>query len=197
MAESNGTCCIDGCGKQATRVGARMCEMHYTRQRRNGTTDYVGGTIPGNLTHSNGYQLAAAPEHPRALGGYRAYEHRVVFTDAHGEGPFKCHWCGVTVTWDDMHVDHLDDDRANNDKRNLVASCPRCNQARGVEKMKATYRQRNGVTHEGVTRTLQEWADHIGISRPSLLHRIKTGWPMSRALTGGRGKAGPKARAGR
>lgn len=197
MAESNVNCCVVGCGAIANRVGAQMCEKHYMRVRRHGDTDKRSTLKDGLLTHSGGYLLEHRPDHPLARGSSRVYQHRVVYHAHHGDGPFSCHWCGVTVTWDDMHVDHLDDDRANNDKRNLVASCPRCNQARGVEKMKATYRQRNGVTHEGVTRTLQEWADHIGISRPSLLHRIKTGWPMSRALTEGRGKAGPKARVGR
>lgn len=36
------TCCIAGCSGSGTRAGRTMCEMHYVRTRRNGTTDYIG-----------------------------------------------------------------------------------------------------------------------------------------------------------
>lgn len=185
-------CYVDGCSSPAVRVGHAMCESHYYRMRRNGTTDHVGRALPGDLMHSNGYVLQAAKGHPRAIGGYRAYQHRVVFADAHGEGPFDCHWCGVVVTWSDMHVDHVDANRANNALSNLVASCPKCNQKRGHESMKRTIRDRLGITVNGVTRTIKEWADICGISRASVAFRIKSGWTLDRAVTEPRGKFGPK-----
>lgn len=185
-------CAVDGCGMKAVRVGAQMCEKHYMRMRRNETTEYVGRAIPGKLEHSHGYVLVPAAGHPRALGGYRAYEHRVVFTDAHGEGPFNCHWCSKVVTWSDMHVDHVDADKANNDLSNLVASCADCNQRRGHEKIRETWRKRNGVTINGVTRTLNEWAEVVGLRRSSIVARLKAGWDIERAVFEPRGKFGPK-----
>ena len=185
-------CVVDGCSKPAVRVGHQMCEHHYMRQRRNGTTDYIGHKIPGDLEHSGGYIMQAAPGHPRSLGSHRAYQHRVVFTDEYGEGPFNCHWCGKTVTWADMHVDHLDSDKQNNDVGNLVASCPICNQQRGHERLMMTLRAKTGVTIDGVTKTLNEWAKHYGIARQSIILRIRAGWTAERAITEPRGIFGPK-----
>lgn len=125
------TCSAHGCDKPATRVGADLCETHYYRIRRNGILGLVGYAKPGVIHHSHGYVLAEAKGHPMALGGYRAYEHRVVFYDAHGAGPFNCHWCAIPVSWDDMHVDHVDGCKDHNELGNLVASCALCNQGRG------------------------------------------------------------------
>ena len=194
MAGSYNTCSVDGCEAEATRVGCGMCEKHYYRKRRQGTTDYVGQAIVGNRKHSGGYVLAPAPDHPMALGGYRAYEHRVVFYDNHGEGPFNCHWCGCVVTWGDMHVDHLDGVRDHNTIGNLVASCAICNQRRGHDAIRNTMRARHGLTVAGKTLTLNEWAAQVGISRNSVLERIKKGWALERAVFEPRGKYGPKSR---
>lgn len=38
------------------------------------------------------------------------------------------------------------------------------------------------LTHNGETRTLVEWAEHIGISKNGLAWRLGTGWPLERAL---------------
>lgn len=40
------------------------------------------------------------------------------------------------------------------------------------------------ITYQGVTRTLQEWAEHIGIDVSALHHRLReAGWSITRALT--------------
>lgn len=187
------TCSVLGCKSPANRVGMRLCEMHYGRTRRNGTTQFIGGISKGNLIHSRGYVLTPARGHPRALGNYRAYEHRVVFYDSHGEGPFECNWCGCTVTWDGMHVDHLDNNPLNNDPSNLVASCPECNQHRGYDKMRRTMRNKHGVTISGRTMTMNEWASYVGMSRSSIMGRIKRGWTVERAVFTKRGPCGPKS----
>lgn len=67
-----------------------------------------------------------------------AYEHRVVLYDAIGPGWHDCHHCGTAVSWDRtfprhldaLVVDHLDDDKANNELSNLVPSCQPCNTKR-------------------------------------------------------------------
>lgn len=186
-------CRIAGCRNPANRTGLRLCEKHYMRIRRNGTAEYIGGAIPGNLIHSAGCVRQPALGHPRALGGYRAYQHRVVFTDRHGEGPFSCHWCGVEVCWDDMHVDHLDDDRQNNLASNLVASCPKCNQKRGRWKMVKAMRLRGRIlTAHGLTMCMSDWARHLGITWATISFRLKKKWPIEEALTPKRYNTGPK-----
>jgi 5-methylcytosine-specific restriction endonuclease McrA len=167
--------------------------MHQSRLARNGTTDYVGNAKPGKRPHSAGYVLIAAPGHPRALGGYRAYEHRVVFTEAHGEGPFECHWCGVAVTWGDMHVDHVNDVKTDNSPANLVASCAKCNKKRGEPASARRTRESVGrmLTHNGLTLCVSQWARRLGIAHGSILRRLSAGWSVDRALTEPRGKFGP------
>ena len=175
-------CSADGCAAPATRIGHGLCEAHYMRQRRYGDLDKHPKTIPGPIAHSHGYVLTEAPGHPRSLGAHRAYEHRVVYFDEHGNGPFSCHWCGCRVTWDDMHVDHLDDSKTNNQIGNLVASCPKCNQRRGRWKIVRAWRATSGVTINGETLTLNEWSARSGISRSAILSRIKKGWALESAV---------------
>lgn len=187
-------CSVDGCDMEANRKGAGLCEKHYMRQRRNGTTKTQYERAEEFSIHSHGYVLAKAKGHVLSRGGARAYAHRLAFYEANGEGPFSCHWCGVRVTWADMHVDHLDDDKKNNDPRNLVSSCPVCNQQRGHHKQVATNRAKTGIEFNGEKLTPNEWASRLGISRPALVFRLKNGWPLERALTEGRGVTGPQSK---
>jgi len=39
------------------------------------------------------------------------------------------------------------------------------------------------ITHNGITKTLPEWAEDIGIMPATLRCRLKHGWPVERALT--------------
>lgn len=184
-------CSAPGCSNEANRVGAGLCEAHYMRVRRRGTVASAFESSPEKTKQSAGYVLVKAKGHPRSLGLQRAYEHRVVFTDVFGEGPFKCNWCSKKVTWSDMHVDHLDDDKENNHPDNLVASCQVCNQKRGRGKLRVLWRDKHGIEHDGVRLTPSEWAARLGISRASLLWRLQH-WPKDKALSASRGKFGPK-----
>jgi hypothetical protein len=161
------------------------------RLYRNGTLEKK--VQPKVCEHSHGYVMVPASGHFLARGSSHAYEHRIAYHAKHGDGPFNCHWCGVQVTWDTLHIDHLDDDKKNNAVTNLVASCPICNQKRGFEKVKKTWRTKVGVTALGHTKTLNEWAAFAGISRQSLLHRLSKGMPIEQAVTMPRGKFGPKS----
>lgn len=197
MAEVNDSaksaiCSVDGCKAHANRVGAQLCEAHYIRKRRKGTTDLV--KRPAETRQSAGYVLQVANGHPLARGKFRAYQHRIVYYDHHGVGPFDCHWCKTCVTWDDLHIDHLDDTHDNNDINNLVASCARCNQARGAHKVVAWWRDKCGIEVNGVTKTPNEWARHHNISRTGIQWRIKHGWSKIDAVTTPRGKFGPRRR---
>lgn len=150
------------------------------------------------VLRSSGYVMVFAPNHPlarRRTARYE-YEHRIVFYNTHGEGPFRCYWCGRQIDWMTMHVDHLDKNRSNNEPGNLVSSCPVCNQGRGRGQMVETMRRRRGRTLRlgEIEKTVSEWARALGISRSSIVARLSAGWPIQRALTEPRGKFGPTSR---
>lgn len=192
---THNVCTASGCGKPHHCRG--YCKMHYTRLSRTGQLEL---RKPDSFKeHSGGYLLRYDPDHPLAnAGGGRVYEHRRVYYNANGEGPFKCHWCGIVVTWSDMHVDHLNDDPKDNLLENLVASCPICNQKRGHHKVAKTMRQRGvKITFDGRTMCLSEWAVEVGISVAALRYRIDAGWPIEQTLSRPRGKSGPKSARGR
>ncbi|WP_160119653.1 HNH endonuclease [Rhodovarius lipocyclicus] len=192
-------CKVQGCGRQSRSPTAAFCEMHYYRIRRRGDVNPLPAR-PAKPTrhHTHGYVVEHRPGHAMTTPGSPryAYQHRRVFFDAHGEGPFSCHVCGKDVDYSSMHVDHLDDDRSNNRLSNLAAACPTCNQWRGHDKVVAALRAKPGVLVEfqGERLSRAQWAARIGISRNALAARLLSGWSLERALTEGRGKTGPKAR---
>lgn len=187
-------CSAPDCSDRVRSVGTPYCEMHYGRLRRSGTLGLRH--VPDRRGHSHGYVLLYAPNHAlrRASHPY-VYEHRVVYHDVHGDGPFRCHWCAAEVTWDMMHIDHVNGVKDDNQPGNLVASCAICNQQRGKEKMRRTMCERHGVWLEfnGERRILKDWARLLGITDVSLRGRLVRGWPLERALTEPRGQAGPRA----
>lgn len=71
--------------------------------------------------------------HPLASRNGGLHEHRAVLYDKIGPGQHTCYHCGKVVTWqtdnaaERLHVDHLDDDKLNNDPSNLEPSCFSCN----------------------------------------------------------------------
>ena len=186
-------CRAECCGKIANRVGAGLCEAHYAKSRRYGDPNHKH-QIPTFRTHSGGYLQQYAPGHKLAKGGPRAYQHRLVFHAAHGDGPFACHWCSKPVTWESMHVDHLNDQVNDNRVENLVPACPACNMHRNEANHRASYRRRFGLTVDGETKTIAEWAARIGISVVSLKWRIAAGWDLRRAVTEPRGVTGPRSK---
>lgn len=191
---SSTKCATDGCNNPVRRVGPGLCEACYMRKRRKGTTDKK--TYPYRTAQSCGYIRLKEKDHPLSDTTGSVYEHRFVYHQYHGEGPFECHWCNTKVTWFDMHIDHLDDIVTNNEISNLVASCPLCNTKRGSYKM--IKKRRDGgymVTYKGETKCISEWVVvlKLGISRTSLMSRLASGWPVERAFTEPRGRTGPKA----
>lgn len=200
MADRNNTtysvCSVNGCVNLANRVGANLCEMHYMRVRRHGGTEKQSTLIDGNLEHSGGYVLVHAPHHPLRTTSARVYEHRIVYYNANGAGPFNCYWCNKAVGWDDMHVDHLNSIVVDNRISNLVASCPVCNQQRGNAKMRKTKRERSHrrYTAHGLTKCISEWAKYLGLSRNTLEYRLGAGWSLNKVFSPRIGTSGPKSR---
>lgn len=188
------TCIVDGCNRGVRSSGSLYCEKHYGRIRRNGTTDRQAPSQ--KINHSHGYVLRYVPGHPLLFGSTRSYEyeHRVVYYDVYGEGPFSCRWCNNRLTWDTMHIDHLNDFKKDNRIENLVASCPVCNQKRGRAKMKKTMKEKHGTWLEiqGQRMHISDWAKRLGIRRTTLVERIRSGWSLERALTEAKNNTGPK-----
>lgn len=181
-------CIVDGCNKEASRLD-KYCETHYYRIRRNGTIELKKKSAISQ--HSGGYLIERNQDHPLAKRG-NVYQHRRVFFDKHGQGPFACHWCGTAVDYDMMHVDHLDANKQNNNESNLVASCPACNLKRGIPKMRQTVKEKHSYKIGDAKKTMVEWADVAGISRSTLLSRIRMGKSLEQAVLMTRGTSGPK-----
>lgn len=165
------------------------------RVRRHGSTERRSTLKPGVIEHTGGYLLEHRPGHPLSRLSKRVYQHRAVFHQHHGEGPFKCHWCGIQVTWETMHVDHLNDVVTDNDIGNLAASCARCNQARGLPKMRLTMKRAGRlITAHGMTMCVSDWARHLGLARWTLMGRLAKGMPPDEAMTADRAATGPARR---
>lgn len=189
--DSLSDCLTLGCGNKANRKGAGLCEGCYMRLRRKGTTDYKP-LPPYRLNQSSGYIWLREPNHPLSDSRGLVYEHRFVFYEHNGTGPFKCHWCGVDIGWECMDIDHVDDNRSNNDINNLVASCHKCNTKRGTHKMVKTRRSEwTQITYEGVTKNASQWAKQLGLSRGAFMRRVEL-WPLEIVMTMPHGKTGPK-----
>ena len=95
----------------------------------------------GYITN-NGYRHVCAKGHPLAnpnQANPRVLQHRLALYDKIGPGPHECHWgCGTMLVWngtrgsrgDYLEADHIDGDKLNNVKENLVPSCHWCNSVR-------------------------------------------------------------------
>lgn len=128
-----GTCSIHKCEGKATRAAGTLCETHYYRHRRTGTTDKRARAV---TPRSDGYLVIFSPAHPLAQKNGHLFEHRRVLFEKIGLGEHPCHWCRRTLKWkarweDAIVADHHDGDRSNNAPENLVPSCHDCNTSRG------------------------------------------------------------------
>ena len=127
-------CPISGCGRHIPISGAKFCMMHAARLSRKGnlgSAGYAKGGGHADYLGSDGYVLEFNSQHPAACSG-RIRQHQRIFYDKHpADTPLICYWCGCNLRWDNFHVDHLDNDRSNNDPENLEASCETCNPQRG------------------------------------------------------------------
>lgn len=189
-------CTVDGCKAPPRTTFSKYCEVHNARLRRNGHFDRV--MEAHRLEHTGGYVLIPARGHPMAVGYIHAYEHRVVFYDAYGAGPFACHVCGKEAMLADLDVDHLNEVKDDNRLENLGPACPKCNRERSRPTRQETWSKQNVrlIEFNGERLPLAEWARRLGVRANSIVLRLKNGWPIERALTEPRGAAGPRSRRG-
>jgi 5-methylcytosine-specific restriction endonuclease McrA len=159
-------CKAEGCGQPARYKEAGLCQKHYFRLRRYGTTDLVGprkkGGVPTTRTmrkeNAKGYQLIFDAEHPLAMKDGYVYEHRAVVYAAFGDTLPACEMCGAATDWETCHVDHRDEDVRNNEPGNLRPVCPGCNTSRTERSTIPKF------TLGELTLSLAEWAKQPGVT---------------------------------
>ena len=122
-------CSVDGCTNKANRTKYGLCETHYYRIRRTGSTD--DKIFSGRYKTSAGYIKVLMPGHDLSNKDGHVYEHRMVaYNKENGVCP-SCHWCGDVIEWKNAVIDHLNENKEDNREDNLAVTCNTCNRARG------------------------------------------------------------------
>jgi hypothetical protein len=177
-------CCVTDCGRDAHYAEKALCQKHYLRQWRYGTTD-LSRTAKPRIEDERGYQFLHAPAHPLlAKGQIYVAEHRVILYDAIGPGPMCCELCGKQMTWATCQADHIDENPRNNERSNLRPLCRGCNVWRS---MPPAYLCRKGaiaITYDGRTMTPHEWSKdpRVNLSGSQIRIRKKSGMTDEQAL---------------
>ena len=170
-------CRVDGCDNEAMYKEKQLCQKHYFREMRNGTTEILNRKRKDKCLDGQGYVMLYKPNHPIATKNGLIREHRYV--------AIKCEICNKSLNWHTLHVDHIDENKENNDVSNLRILCRACNVMRtSVRKHKYTHKSYHAITCNGVTRTAAEWARTLGVSVCSntIIRRIKSGWSITDAI---------------
>lgn len=152
-------CHVEGCGRDAPYKSAQLCQKHYFRMRRNGTTGKIAKSRKDRVVTPNGYVRVFHPLHALADKGGYVFEHRYVMWSVVGEHTGPCRICGKPESWSTCHVDHIDEDRKNNAKSNLRILCRGCNVKRGFTQDGQSSRSgRALIEFEGIRMTAHAWA---------------------------------------
>src|SRR5574340_852333 len=177
-------CSVDGCCREAAYKEKQLCQKHYFRLWRNGTTDIVRSR-KDRIENAKGYQKLFSPGHKLANSDGYAYEHRLVVYEKYGENLPDCELCGKPTDWATCHIDHKDNDIRNNDPSNLRPVCRPCNTNRG-RKAEHTYSRHAAVTVDGVTMTPHEWSqvDGVRVTGTTIRRRLKNGASHKEAVYG-------------
>ena len=116
------------------RAAVASDQMHTSEARIKAGESRKQSALGSSINPAGYRDLHMQQGHPLARSGGLLGEHRKVLYDKIGPGEHPCYWCGRTLSWgglDGIVVDHIDEDRLNNDPNNLVPSCNPCNIGRG------------------------------------------------------------------
>lgn len=181
-------CRVDGCESGAKYKDAQLCQKHYFRLRRSGTTELAQRVAKYRQSNPAGYQWIHEPDHPlrHKTTGYVA-EHRFVLYEKIGDREFSCELCGKPLTWETCHVDHIDDDVTNNSVGNLRPTCSTCNTRRG-RRDPTEYEWAHVLEFDGIRKTAAEWArdPRVAVSRAQIINRKRSGMTDEEALFSGK-----------
>jgi hypothetical protein len=176
-------CKIDGCDRDAAYKAVELCQKHYFRQRRYGTTDLSRKPAKPFYMHRTGYVLVRAPGHPLAMKNGNILEHRKVVYERYGEYLPPCEICGAASSWATSHIDHKDRNRTNNAPTNLRPLCPGCNTWRDMPPLH-TFADNSALTFDGKTDTAQGWArdPRVKVAGRTIILRKQAGMSDADAL---------------
>lgn len=162
-------CRVDGCGREAAYKKARLCQKHYFRVRRTGTTQKA--ERPQNWgIDSSGYLTSCGER-----------QHRKIYRDHYGDNLPDCWSCGRSLSWDmgkEMHIDHINEEKTDNRIENLRASCWLCNVQRSPHGNEIV------LTARGRSMSVTEWSRQpdVDVCYATILRRLKSGMSNEEAL---------------
>ena len=178
-------CKIDGCTRPLMYKLDQVCQVHYFRKMRYGTYELSRKPAKEFIVNPDGYRLVRDQKHKLAGKNGYVFQHRKVAYDKYGENLPPCEICGASSSWETSHIDHIDNDVANNNPKNLRPLCPKCNTQRTIVP---------GINRPGAVavkigdRTLaaHEWAREpgVGVCGATIIRRIRLGASPEEAVYG-------------
>lgn len=165
-------CKIDGCDEEVMYKKDSVCQKHYFRKMRYETYELTSKR-KYRIQNPAGYQKIYEPNHKLSNKDGYVYEHRFVYFNE-GESIDKCKLCKKSISWDNLHIDHIDEDVTNNNIENLRPLCRACNTFRGHNdcSMGGTF-----IEYNGEKLTPSQWArkKDVKVSQGTIKRRFLKG----------------------
>lgn len=176
-------CRVNECGRDARYKAAQLCQKHYFRVRRAGTTNLVRKPARPRILNKDGYVLVHTPGHPLSMPNHYVFEHRKIVYGRIGEIVPDCELCGVPLNWRSARIDHIDRNVQNNDPANLRPLCNTCNSHRDMPPAH-TFSHTHSLTFDGKTDTPAGWArdQRVKVAGRTIVLRKKAGMSDQDAL---------------